>query len=421
MSSKETTQSTPAAPKKGPSRLARTLRSLLFMIAIGAILAAYNAFNQYRDTSMATGPRSEAQAGFFSTAADRPDIALFFKGLTPNQRLTMARRIGEYDDPKLGTLIGKLLGTFDASAREVLTQSLARLGKKHPEAVADQLTVAGSLQQFAVSSALREVSAPALPAVAEKLKVADARTNAVAYLVTNGPSSTPYLLPLLKEKDKDVRLAAADALGKLGAKEAVQEIIALYDRSEGDERFGYLSALSGIGSPAAEPLLTKEAEDESVTGPRRAQAMLGLGRIGSPTTVATLWRLLKTDDPQIADAVVSGLQLAGNLAISTAPTPEDGLRVAAGVRTPEADRYIAEALSRPGSRKAAAEAAANRPSLVAAVAAAVKSASDGEEADALMRTLATTPEGIAELKRLADDPALGGFASRRLRLAGLSG
>ncbi|WP_158409283.1 HEAT repeat domain-containing protein [Fimbriimonas ginsengisoli] len=396
----------------------RTLRSLLFMIAVGATLAVYNGYNQSHDVALATGPVGSAQRDFFATAADRPDIALFFKGLTPSQRLTMATRIGDYDDPKLGTLIGKLLGSFDAKARVALTASLVRIGKAHPEAVANQLTVAGSLQQFAVASALKAVGAPALPAVATALKTPEARSNAAAYLVANGSSSVSFLLPMLREKDKDVRLAAADALGKLGAKEAVPAIMELYSKSEGDERFGYLSALAGVGDPATEPLLTKEATDLTVAGPRRAQAMLGLGRIGDRMAVSTLWNLLKTDDPQIQDSVISALQLAGNAAISSAPSVADGLKVAAGVHTPEADGYIDRFLRTPEVRLAAARAAENRPGLVAAIAAAAKSTANGEETDALMRALATTPEGVAKLRELAKDPTVGGFAARRLRLSG---
>jgi len=319
-------------PKKraGPSRLGRTLRSLATISALGVVLAIYNAYSLHRDTSLATGPVSPPQHEFFLDATTRPDIALFFKGLTHDQKMVMAARIGAYDDAKLAALLATLLGSFDADARGVLTKSLTHVGEAHPEAVAEQLKVAGSLQQFAISTALRTIGPPALPAVADMLKNGDARPRAVAFLVARGASSVPFLLPRLDDANKDIRLAAADALGKLGAREAVAPLVALYQKSTGDEREGYLTAISGIGAPETEGLLTAEASDRDSTTPRRAQAMLGLGRIASASAVASLWSLSGDVDTQIQDAVITGLQLAGPVALQTAPTPEIGLRVAAG-------------------------------------------------------------------------------------------
>jgi len=403
--------------KKGPSRLARTVRSLLFMISLGAGLAIYNSVTLAKDVSTATGAKSDAQHNFFVAAADRPDIELFYKKLTHDQKVAMAKHLGEYQDPKLAKVIGKLVGTFDAEARGILTDSLTKAAQGHPEAVASLLTQKGSLQIVAITAALRSMGPDALPSVVDQLKVADARTNSVAYLVAAGKPAAPFLLPKLDDTNKDVRLAAADALGKIGDEAAIGKLTDLYTGSTGDEKFGYLSALSGIGARQSEGLLTAAVTDESLTGPRRAQAMLGLGRIGSNTAIQKLWALSSTDDPQVLDSVVSALQLAGDQALSGAPDPHLALRVAGGLRDRTADEYISKALTDPALTIAAAEAAAQRPSLVGALAANVKvHAADGAEVDALMRALSTSREGQQELQRLANDPLVGGFAFRRLKL-----
>jgi len=389
------------------------------MIALGAGLAIFNSVSLARDVSTATGPKGDSQHDFFVAAADRPDIELFYKKLTHEQRMSMAQRLGEYPDPKLAAVIGKLVGTFDSEARKVLTDSLTKVSVSHPEAVAALLIQKGSLQIVSITSALRNIGPTALPAVVDELKVADGRTNSVAYLVAVGKPAVPNLLPVLSDKDKDVRLAAADALGKIGANEAVAPLTKLYAESTGDEKFGYLSALSGIGAEETEGLLSKAVDDETMTNPRRAQAMLGLGRIGTDSAIKKLWELSSTDDPQVRDSVVSALQLAGERALTGKPNPLLGLRVAGGLKNAEADRYISEALRDPSLTIVAAEAASRRPTLVPALSTNVRLlAKDGAEVDALMKALATTTEGQRELKRLSDDPLVGGLAFRRLKLIG---
>jgi HEAT repeat protein len=403
--------------RKGASRFARTVRSLVAISLLGAGLAAYNAYALRRDTSLATGPRSEAQHQFFLSAADRPDIDLFYKGLTHGQRITMAERIGGYDDPELAALIGDLLGTFDAPARDVLSTALTAIARKHPGAAAEQLKQSGSLQLLAIANALRAAGNSDLPAVAAQLDVKDARPNAAAFLVSAGPAAVPAVMPYLDDADKDVRMAATDTLGKIGSRAPVPVLVTKYRATTGDERFAYLSAIAAIGAPETEGLLSKSASDLNLSTPRRAQAMLGLGRIGSSTAICKLWSFANDDDAQIRQAMISALQLAGNRGLKVATRPDIGLKIANGVRTPEADAYIARMLSDPATIAPAAEVAGNRSQLAPALLASLHRTQDGAAIDAVMRALSTTAEGLSSLKGLERDPILGGFAMRRLRLA----
>jgi HEAT repeat protein len=404
-------------PRKGASRIARTVRSLAIIAAIGGVLAAYNIFTTRRDIGLATGPTGSAQQTFFADAAERPDLELFYKGLTPAQRLTMARHLGEYDDARMATVIGKLLGTFDPEARKALGESLAKLGRTQPDAVAAQFGLTGSFQQIAVSNALRSVGAPALPLVVKRLDEETTRANALAYLVEFGPDAVPVILPKLDSETADVRLAAADALGKLAARPAVPKLTELFGKSDGTEKLGYLSALASIGDPASETLLRTALLDESLTIPQRSQAALGLGRIGGKAAVATLIGFADHPDRQFRESARSALMLAGDVAITETSLPmATRIEVASGVRTPAADALLTKALADPALRVAAAEAAANRPALVPSLVAAAKKADDGESADRMMRALATTEEGRAALATLKDDPLLGGLAARRERI-----
>jgi HEAT repeat protein len=410
-----------SARQKPKGRVARTLRSLLFITTLGVVLGVYNAVNLRRDISVATGPRSKAQRQFLVEAAERPDIATFFKNLTSAQRVAMARNIGQYDDPKLAKLIGVTLGDFDAQAREELTKSMTLLAAKQPEAVAEQLNQKGSFQQLAIQRALKTVGPTVVPMVVKQLSVADARPNAVAFLVEAGQPAVAPLLPILDHKEKDVRLAGADALGKLGAREAVPALVAKYNSSTGDEKFGYLAALSGIGDPSTEALMQAALEDPALALPQRAQAALGLGRIASPTAAATLWKYANAEEAQLRQSAVSGLQIAQDVALKIpGQDPVRRIEVASGVQTDLANKILLDALGQPQLAVSASRASTNRPALVAPLAArlgGLTGEEDGDVADAIIQTLATTQEGRAALGRFSQGSALSGLVARRLEQA----
>lgn len=393
------------------------MRSLLIIGGIGATLAIYNVVSTRRDIGLATGPSGPAQQEFFAAAAERPDLELFYKGLSPEQRMTMAKRLGEYDDGRLAPVIGKLLGTFDPLARVELGKSLASLAKKQPDAVAAQFGLAGSFQQIAIAAALKEGGDAALPLAVKRLDETTTRPNALAFLVGYGPKAVPVLLPKLDSDVADVRLAAADALGKLAARPAVEPLTVLYRKSEGAERIGYLSALASIGDPASEDLLKSALADESLTIPQRAQAALGLGRIGGKSVIPTLVALADHPDRQFSESARSALMLAGDSAVTDPSLPMPlRIEVAGGVRTAAADALLAKALGEPATRRDAATVAGSRPSIVASLTSAARAESDGEAIDRLLRALATTEEGRAALKSLESDPTIGGLATRRARI-----
>ncbi len=416
--------------KKGASRLARTLRSLVYIVSLGAILAVYNAVSLRRDISEAVGPKSESQRQFFRNAADRPDITSFFKNLTEPRRLKMATNICFYDDPELASLCGKLLDTFDTSARVQLTKSLSKVAKAHPSEVADQFKLPGSFQQIAISSALRQVGPSVLPLVAKQLKVGDARPNAVAYLVSSGNDAIQPTLPFINEKDKDTRLAAVDALGKLRAEIAVPQILKLYQNSSTDERLAYFTALASIGSPSTESLMVDVITDASASPALRSQAAIGLGQIGSPSALETVWKFCVSPDQGLRSSAISALQLAGDHALrlgeskaAESSTPTVLLQIAGGIHTPLADQLIEKGIKEPATSPLAASVAANRPHLAPVLVTRMRMLNpddNGELIDALLKALATTDVGRSELTQLAQSPqdsSLSALAERRLRLS----
>ncbi|RYG29828.1 hypothetical protein EON81_26030, partial [bacterium] len=336
------------AKQRGTGRLGRTLRALAIMVGIGIVLTVWNAFNLRRDVASAVGPQSEAQKQFLVGAADRPDIAVFFKNLLPEQRLAMAQAIGRYDDPKLPLLVGKLLGDFDPEARKALTASMVHLVGTQPEPVAQQLKEKGSFQQIGVFSALRTAGPSVLPLVAKQLSVGDARPNVIAFMVESGKPSIPILIPYLDDASNDVKLAAAEALGKLRAREATSKLVELYSVAEPEPKAQYLAALSGIGDPTQESLMASILGNALSPVAQRASAALGLGRIANSSSVSTLWRYANEPETAVRESAIAGLVLAGDISLSgTQGSPENRLSVAADLRSATADKVIEDGLKDP--------------------------------------------------------------------------
>ncbi len=407
-----------AAQRRPVSRLQRTIRSLLVISGIGITLALINTFTLQSDIRTAVGPESDGQKQFFIAAADRPDVAVFFKNLRPEERISLARNIARYDDPKLATLIAKLLADFDVEARAELGKSLTKLAKTQPQAVADQLKERGSFQQLAITQSIQTLGSGAIPFVIKTLEVADARTNAVSFLVSQGTPSVPALMPLLKGENKDIVLSAADALGKLKAQEASPQLQELYRKAIPADRAAFLTALSSIGDPRNEFIFREVLSNAKEPLPLRSQSALGLGRIGTPSATSLLWQYAYSDERELANSSISGLQFSGDPALTERTTFDlVTAKVASGITGPRADRALSQALSNPSIAAEVAKLCNERPTLVSALLATLQKlelSEQGDLADAVLRSLLTTDSGRAKVAALkSDDPILAALVARR--------
>lgn len=394
----------------------RTLRALLAISAFGAALAIYSAWAAGRDIQLATGPKSADQERWLVGAASRPDLATFFKRLTRDQKLAMAQAVGRYDDAPLAKIVGTCIETFDPDTRKAFAIALVRIAKAHPQEVVDQMAGGGGIKQRAIANALHPLGSTVLPMVAEKLTIGDARTNAVSFLVDAGPDAVPFVAPKLDDTDKDTRLATADCLGKLRATSATLALTKLAQTAATEERPRYWAAIASIFDPSTETFLTSLIENSELDGSQRAQAALGLGRIGSESALKSIARFIVTDEAPLRRACIDALRSAGQRGLAVAPDEESRIAVAAGVSGPAADAVLRSALFNPRTAAIAAAACADRPHLHSVlIAAARRFGSDGEVADAVVESLYQTPTGRQTLQSLRTDPSLTGFVLRKVR------
>ncbi|MCA1946811.1 MAG: hypothetical protein LDL55_01670 [Armatimonadetes bacterium] len=404
--------------RKRVSQSGGSWTTLLFLILVSVLLAAYNAYSTARDVRLATGPEGPAQRAFFIEAAERPDILTLYQGMTRAEKLATARNIARYDHPKLAKLVAILLQDFDAEARRTLTETLRQVAARQPKAVAEELKNSSSFQYLGVSAALRSLGKTAIPYVVETLSNGDCRPRAIEFLVNSGPAAIPFVLPKLGATDKDVRLAAVETLGKLRAREAAAPIRKLFYEAQRADRMPYLTALATIAAPEDEGLLQAALDDKGYPTPLRAQAALGLGRIASPSAVRTLWRITGDRDRDLVEAAVAGLRLAEDRALQYGSgSPRVTAEVCAGFETPLSNRTVATLLDHPDPSvvDAAVTASQGRSALVEPllrVLARTNPEREGEVVEAVVDALYSTEQGRKALSQ-ASNPLVRAFIERR--------
>lgn len=400
---------------KGSSRVRRALLSSLLLVCLAAVLAASNSYMQAQDRKLALGPSGPAQLDFFVSAVDRPDIPIFFKRLSPAEKLKVATHLGAYDRPQIARLAAIWLADFDVDARKELSKVLTKLAATQPDAVVAELKNTGGFQKIAVFDALRSQGDRVLPKAVEALKKPELRVNAVTYLSNSGEAAGTLVETLLDSPDKDTRLAAADTLGRLGNKVNGPKLLQMYQSAAEAEKGSYLAALANLGWNGAEPLMSGLVKDRSATNVARTAAALGLGRIATPSAVRTL-ETVAHEDSTLTDDAIAALQLAGDQALGPGLlSGEMRIKVAAGIQSVVADNAIGQALSDPHLRKQAAEAAKGRPRLATTLAsrlAELDAGTDGRTVASFIDALFTTDAGRAAVEKMRNRPGLAGFIAR---------
>lgn len=111
------------------------------------------------------------------------------------------------------------------------------------------------------------------------------RGTAVASLGLGGEKAVLPLLELMNDEDRDIRLQACLALGRIGDKRAVEPLIASLDDKNAYERHGVIKALGNIGDRrAVEPLIELLDVEEA----NSRDAAIALAKIGDKRAIEPL-------------------------------------------------------------------------------------------------------------------------------------
>ena len=107
----------------------------------------------------------------------------------------------------------------------------------------------------------------------------------------------------------ELRMAAANALGRLGEANAVPKLVDAMDDPDPRVRLRICHACGALADPRAAPSLTKRLDDHARV---RHAAANALGSIGTDQSLAPLIDLLEDDDPSIRRIAAGALGKASN-------------------------------------------------------------------------------------------------------------
>ncbi len=175
------------------------------------------------------------------------------------------------------------------------------------------------------------------------------------------------LMPQLSDADDGVCSGAAAALGKVGSPTPVPKLIEIMHKRSAQVRRIAIGALALIASKDCQAALTEAVNNPDDDNEARAQAAVGLGRIATPSAVATLVRALRDTDLKVQIAAVDALAVGGTAdlprVMAALSDAEPNVRVRAAqalgrIATPAANAALIRALSDPVPtvRQAAAQA-----------------------------------------------------------------
>jgi hypothetical protein len=238
-------------------------------------------------------------------APDSEDVTLFFSRLEAGA-LPVLVRLAAMSTPAVSARLGA---------------ALTGLASRHPEAVAPLLA---SDDPVLVRGAARAAGGARLTRAVRGLHDAlsrsdrEVRVAAVEALISIGSTSAlQALITALGDDDREVRIAAARALGAvrfLAAREPLAA--ALDDRRLRDadltEKMAFYEAFGAVGGAAAVERLSRLLNHRRFLGRRppvdlRACAALGLSKVGTPAARAALEKGRGDEDPVVRSAVLRAL------------------------------------------------------------------------------------------------------------------
>jgi len=214
-------------------------------------------------------------------------------------------------EPTIRTKTIAALNAMGKAAAEPVVRYLA--GSRGPLAI-EVVELLGNLNHpGALDILLSNLNQPDPPT---RKAIAQALNKIANYQRAQGELNTPAvfgLLELLRDLNPEVQITAANALGEIGAQEAVNPLIDELADSHPEVRLAAARALSKIGDRSAATALARLAAEDPVPEVRNA-ATRALQEL-SDRSVKNILHSLSPDDPGVVDQVLNRLVELGDAAI----------------------------------------------------------------------------------------------------------
>lgn len=242
-----------------------------------------------------------------AVAPDSEDVNVFFSRLSPEAMPVLMRFAAM---SQTSGVRGRLASAVDGLATRYPAKVNALLESDEPVLVTGAAGVAGRLGM-----------AQAVPGLRAALEHPDRDVRMAAVEALVSIRLTPALQALivaLDDEDRDVRIAAANALGAIrfaSARDALADVIEGKALKDADltEKMAFYEAYGAVGGTAAVEKLEDILTHKGMLGRRnptelRACAALGLGRASTPAARTILERARSDDDPIVRNAVLQALK-----------------------------------------------------------------------------------------------------------------
>jgi HEAT repeat protein len=195
-------------------------------------------------------------------------------------RQVVIRTLGDMGQAATAGLLASLRDPDDENRRIAARSALVKMGALAVPALIDVLMTSAPPVQKDAAWALAAVGEEAVPLLLRSLQGRDdaARTVILQTIHHIGDAAVMQLLALLFDEALDLRLAAAWALGRIGAPNAVLGLLRALKDGEDVMRWAAARALGEIGDDSAARPLLRALEDPN--GAVRIEAATSLGHMG---------------------------------------------------------------------------------------------------------------------------------------------
>lgn len=234
--------------------------------------------------------------------------------MEPEERIAAAKAVKTIGgEPAVRQLL-VLLKDADAGVKAEVTNALKEIGGEHIAVLIPSMKDSDANVSAGASNALVAIGPKVIPQVQKAAKDAPLRGPSISVLVKIGAPSVPAMVELLSEDDQDLRMAAADALGKIGSEDATPALLES-TRDIAAVRRVAISSLCAICDPRSTDLLVEVLRETRDDGEVRARAARALSVIGGGKALSALVGGLGDLDQKVRTSVITGLQRVGDPAV----------------------------------------------------------------------------------------------------------